>query len=115
MNTTPDRDAKSIGRYAFIKRWMDECGVTYDMATQIYRTMVSTFEDGVANGQKVAIGRLGALIPNWQDSRTVTMGFRRVKGGIIKQRQEYYLDPRIKYEFKLYKEWLNNSHLNWTP
>lgn len=92
---------------------MIECGVTYDMASALYRSMVCSFEDGVANGQKVTIGRLGALVPHWQDSRTATMGFRRVPGGIIRQKREYHLDPRIKYKFSLYREWLLKSHLNW--
>lgn len=93
---------------------MEECGVTYDVASQIYRTMVATFEDGVANGQKVIIGQLGALVPYWQGSRTAVMGFKRVPGGVIHQKQEYFLDPRIKYRFKLYRQWVNKSHLNWS-
>jgi hypothetical protein len=115
MNETFNNESDTVGRNVFIRRWMNECGVTYDVSCQIYRAMVSTFEDGVANGQKVTIGRLGALVPSWQNSRTATMGFRRVKGGIVRQRQEYFLDPRIKYKFKLFKEWIGKSHLNWSP
>lgn len=114
MTTSLARESNTVGRNEFIRRWMQECGVTYDVAGQIYRTMVSTFEDGVANGQRVTIGRLGALIPHRQPSRTVTMGCRKVPGGMIRQRQEYFLDPRIRYKFKLFKEWLNKSRLSWT-
>ena len=113
MTTPLAKESSTVGRNDFIRRWMEECGVTYDAASQIYRTMVSTFEDGVANGEKITIGRLGALVPYWQGSRTATMGFRRVQGGVLRQKQEYFLDPRIKYRFKLYREWINKSHLNW--
>ena len=41
------------------------------------------------------------------------MGCRKVPGGVIRERREYHLDPRIRYKFKLFKEWLNKSHLNW--
>jgi len=114
MKNPISRESNTVGRNGFIRRWMDECGVTYDVASQLYRTMVSTFEEGVASGQKITIGRLGALVPYWQGSRTAVMGFRRVQGGLIKQKQEYFLDPRIKYRFKIYKEWINKSHLNWS-
>lgn len=103
----------NVNRRDFIRRWMHECGVTYDTAAQLYRTMVSLFEDGVANGQKITIGRLGALVPRWQQPRQVVMGFRRVPGKIIRQRQTHYLDARIHYRFKIYKEWLDTRHLNW--
>jgi hypothetical protein len=108
------KESTTIGRNEFIRKWMTECGVTYDVACQLYRTMVSTFEDGVANGQKVTIGRLGALVPHWQGSRTAVMGFRRVPGGVVPHKQEYFLDPRIRYKFKIYKEWLAKSRLNWS-
>lgn len=104
----------TVNRREFIKNFMSHCGVTYDVACRIYSTMVSTFEDGVADGSKVTIGRLGALIPTWQEGREVTMGFRRVSGkGYIKARQTYNLDPRIRYRFKVYREWLNTHRLNW--
>lgn len=114
MSNPLARESNTVGRNEFIRRWMEECGVTYDAASQLYRTMVSTFEDGVANGQKVTIGRLGALVPFRQESRTIVMGCRRIPGGVVRQRQEFYLDPRIKYRFKLYREWVNKSHLNWS-
>lgn len=106
--------AATVDRRNFVKRFMDECGVTYEVACRIYATMVSTFEDGVADGSKVTIGRLGALIPTWQDGREVTMHFRRVSGkGCIKARRTYNLDPRIRFRFKIYREWLRTRRLNW--
>ncbi len=106
---------KTIDRREFIRRWMDECGVTYDAAKQIYRTMVSTFEDGVADGSKVTIGRLGALVPKWRPAREVVKGFDRTPGGgVVKTRKTYYLDDRIHYKFSLYREWVNGHQLNWT-
>lgn len=113
MSEPQTSESTTIGRKEFVRKWMNECGITYDAACQIYRSMVSTFEDGVANGHKITIGRLGALVPHWQGSRTAVMGFRRVQGGVLKQKQEYMLDPRIRYKFKIYREWKNKSRLNW--
>jgi hypothetical protein len=108
------KESDTVNRREFVKRWMIECGVTYDVACQIYRSMVSTFEEGVANGHKITIGRLGALLPQWQESRQVTMGFRRTPGkGVVKQKQVYTLDPRYRFRFKIYKEWMSTRHLNW--
>jgi hypothetical protein len=113
MNLT-GRERPTVNRRDFIRRWMEDCGVTFDAATAIYRAMVSTFEEGVANGQKISIGHVGALIPKWQEPRQVTMGFRRVpKRGVVRQRQTYLLDSRIHYRFRLHKEWINTHHLNW--
>lgn len=107
------RDSQTVDRREFIRRLMQECGLTYDVANQAYRTMVSTFEEGVAGGHKITIGRLGALIPQWQDTREVTMGFRRGTNGVVKQKQTFILDPRIRYKFKIYREWINTRHLDW--
>ena len=105
---------ETVSRREFIRRWMQECGVTYDVACQLYRTMVSTFEEGIAGGNKVTIGRLGALIPQWQDARQMVMGFRRTSNkGIVRQKQVYTLDPRIRYRFKIYREWMSTRHLAW--
>jgi hypothetical protein len=107
------RDSNVVGRREFIKRFIDQCDITYDTANAIYEAMVSTFEEGIANGHKVGIGKLGALVPTWQDSRTVEMGFRRVPGGVVRHKQEYFLDPRLRYKFKIYKKWMTKSRLNW--
>lgn len=113
MSTPFTKKRDTTDRKKFIRRWIEECGVTYDVASQIYRTMVRTFEDGVANGEKITVGRLGALVPKWQESRTVTMGCRRVRGGVVHERREFNLDPRIRYKFKIYREWMTSRHLNW--
>ena len=113
MSVTENRQ-KTVDRRDFIHRWMQECGVTYDVACQLYRAMVSTFEEGVSAGSKVTIGRLGALVPQWQPARQVTMGFRvSPEKGVVKQKRTYTLDPRIRYKFRLYKEWMRTRHLEW--
>lgn len=104
----------TVNRKEFIRKWMQECGLTYDAASQVYQTMVSTFEEGVASGQKVTIGRLGALVPKWQDAREVTMGFRRVPSGIVRQRHVFIQEGRYRYKFKIYKEWMASRRLDWS-
>jgi hypothetical protein len=41
------------------------------------------------------------------------MGFRRTPKGVVRQRQTYILDSRLRYRFKIYREWMNTRHLNW--
>jgi hypothetical protein len=41
------------------------------------------------------------------------MGCRRVEGKVLRQRQLYILDSRIRYRFKIYREWMATRHLNW--
>jgi hypothetical protein len=113
MPAAATKRKKSIDRKEFVRFWMQECGVTYDVASQVYQTMVGLFEKAVANGQRINIGRLGALVPHWQDTREVVMPFRRVRNGVLRQKQTYILDPRIRYKFKIYKEWMATRHLTW--
>ncbi len=113
MNRPALKNKKAIDRKEFVRAWMDQCGVTYDVANQIYETMIGTLEKAVANGQRINIGKLGALIPYWQKARQVTMPFRRERSRLLKQKQTYILDPRIRYRFKIFKEWIASTHLNW--
>lgn len=104
----------TVDRRAFIRKWMDECGFTYDVACRIYASMVGTFEDGIAGGQKITIGNLGSLTPKISPAREVTKGFDMLPGRkVVPARKTYYLDERIRYSFKIYQKWLDTHELKW--
>lgn len=97
---------ESVDRREFVKKFMDECGLTYDVASNVYKCMVNTFEDGIIENKKVTIGRLGALKPVWTGPRTVVMNINKTK-------KIYNLDGRYRYKFVIYKKWISDHFLKW--
>lgn len=77
--------------------------------------MCRSFEDGVVNGAKIRIGRVGALLPVWQPPREHHMHFVRKKGGEIQTgiHRTYRMDGRYRFKFELYRQFLNTKHLRW--
>lgn len=105
---------ETITRAAFIKRYMEDCGLTYQQSCQVYDCMVSTIQDGVVTGTKINFGRLGTLAPRWLPARAVNMGFERRANGEVKNRQRtYFLGRRISYSFRLYREFMQKHRLDW--
>lgn len=96
----------TVDRKEFIRRYMVECNLNYEAASNVYECMVRTFEDGVANCRKITIGKLGALVPKWSPARTVVMSVGTTQ-------KAYNMDGRYKYKFNVYKKWLQNHKLNW--
>jgi len=101
-----------VVRVTFIKRMM-QAGLTYDQALTAYNTLVGTIADGIVNGQKVYLGQVGVLNPTIQPPRTVKMGFERTAAGVKNTKREYHLDTRIKYCFRLFKQFVRTHELNW--
>ncbi len=104
---------KSINRNDFISAFMRSCGVTFSQACLLFDTMVSVFQDGMVNGAKIRIGRLGALDPVRHEPKTVHMSFRRTKEGLVRQRHVYFLDQRIAYKVQIYRRFINTHNLHW--
>lgn len=93
---------------------MQEAGLTYVEACRAYEAMIAAFEDAVVTGNRVSLGRVGALMPKWHPPRTVVMGCRRLKGGgVVAQRREYNLGQRLKYRFNLHRTFVNRHQLRW--
>jgi nucleoid DNA-binding protein len=108
------RNSDTVTRAAFIKRFMDECGLTYVQACHIYDCMVTVLEDAVVSGGKVNFGRLGCLTPVLMQPRMVTMGFERTADNeVTKRHRTYFLGRRLNYRFKLYREFVKKHALNW--
>lgn len=103
----------TITRSVFVKQYMEQCGLTYQKACEVYDCMVATLQDAVINGSKVNFGRLGSLTPHWMPARAVNMGFERGPGNIVNNRQrQFFLNRRIKYKFTIYREFSKNHNLN---
>lgn len=105
----------TITRRDFVARYMRECGVPYALACKIYDTTCRAFEDGVIRGVKIAIGRVGAVVPVVKSARDIHMHFTKVKGGKIDTsiKRTYTLDGRFSFKFRLYKNFMRTRHLKW--
>jgi hypothetical protein len=74
--------------------------------------MVSVIEDGVVRGDKVGIGKVGALTPTVSPPREYTMGFQRVKGNkVVKTKRTYRTDERVRYRFSLFRNFRKEHDL----
>lgn len=104
----------TITRSVFVKQYMEQCGLTYQKACEVYDCMVATLQDAVVNGCKVNFGRLGSLTPQWMPARAVNMGFERGPGNMVNKRQrQFFLGRRIKYKFTIYREFSRTHNINW--
>jgi hypothetical protein len=102
-----------VGRRDFIKRLM-QGGLTYDKAVSAYTLMLSTIADGVVSGQAIYLGDIGSIVPTVCQPRKVNLGCRRQKGGkVVKIKQEFFLDTRLRYKFRLFKNFLATHQLAW--
>lgn len=107
---------KTVNRKDFIARLMQDTGLTYDEAIQVFECLISVIEDAVVNVETVRFGRVGALVPHVRPPREVQMGFRVGKGRqVTKVRRIYNLDSRIGFRFRLYRRFMETHQLNWFP
>ena len=103
----------TVGRREFVHGLMT-AGFRYDKAVEAYKSVMSTFADGIVSGQKVCFGNVGNVTPMVSPPRHVNMGCMKKKGGeVIKIRREYFLDARIRYKFRIHKKFLASRQLSW--
>lgn len=102
-----------VGRNEFIKRLM-KSGFTHDRAASAYAAMLSTIADGIVGGQAVYLGEIGSIVPTVCQPRKVNLGCRKQKGGkVVKINQEFFLDTRLRYKFRLFKKFQATHQLSW--
>jgi len=102
-----------VGRREFIKNLM-KCGLTYDKAVSAYTTMLSTIADGIVSGQAIYLGDIASIVPTVCKPRKVNLGCRKQKGGkVVKIKQEFFLDTRLRYKFRLFKTFVSTHQLAW--
>jgi hypothetical protein len=104
----------TVDRRTFISKFM-RAGLTYSQATRLYEVMCGVFEDGIVSGNRISIGRVGALVPSWRPPRDINMHFRIKKGRMIERgvHRTYYVDGRYEFRFKLYKKFMDTRQLHW--
>jgi hypothetical protein len=92
----------SIPRAEFIRRFV-AAGFEYADARRAYQVVVRTFEDAILTNSKLAIGRVGALVPVKRPPRVVKMGFERVKGGCKLRFREFSYGETVRWKFKIFR------------
>jgi nucleoid DNA-binding protein len=108
-------DKQTYDRRIFIDRFMHDGNLNYSDACRIYDIMCQTVSDAITSGNKVTFGRVGALKPTWRAPREVRMHFRVKPGKTIEKgvHRTFYMDGRLDYRFKLYKQFVSTHKLNW--
>lgn len=104
---------KTINRAIFIRNFMDRGGLTYLQSIQAYEAMTGTIENAVVNGDKVSIGRVCCLSPEFKDPREIHMGFVRKGGKIEKIKRTYYVGGRVSYKVKIHRKFRQTHQLGW--
>jgi hypothetical protein len=103
----------AIDRRSFIKNLMS-AGFPYGQSVTAYKSMLSTITDGIIGGQAIYLGEIGSLVPTVCLPRKVNLGCIKLKGGGVKKvKQEYFLDTRLKYKFRLFKKFVGSHQLDW--
>lgn len=103
-----------ITRAEFIRRYMNDCGLSYLESCKVYETTVSVIEDAVITGTKIGFGKVGAIVPVMMPPRVISMGFVAEKGHQIKKvKREYNIGSRVKWNFRVYKKFIATHRLRW--
>lgn len=92
----------SIPRAEFVRRFV-AAGFEYADAHKAYRVVVQTFEDAILTNSKLAIGRIGALVPLKRPPRVVKMGFERTKNGCKRRQREFSYGETVRWKFRIFR------------
>lgn len=98
-----------------MNRFMRDAGLTYSQACRVYDTMCSTFGDAITSGNRVTIGRIGALMPVWKQPREINMHFKVSKGKKVETgiKRTYFMGGRYDFKFKVYRRFMETNELRW--
>jgi hypothetical protein len=95
-----------------IRKLMLDADLSYEHACRAYLCLVSILEDGVVNGEKIGLGRIGCLVPVRRQPRDVVMGFERKPDGSVNHiKRVFHIDERTEYKFRLYGKFVQKHHL----
>lgn len=101
-------------RRAFVTRYMKDGGLTYSQACRMYEVTCQLFEEAIVTGNKITIGRVGAIVPYWRPPRDIQMHFRK-QGKLVEKgvHRTFFMDGRYDFKFKLYRQFLQTRKLKW--
>lgn len=103
---------RSITKAHIIKRLMAECDFTHDEAVRAHDCLVRLFEESITNLTKMHIGHVGTLSPKVLKSKSVSMNFSRSGNKVERTQKYFFLDPRVRFSFKLYKSFADRVEFN---
>lgn len=104
----------TIRRKDFVDRFMRQCNMSFTDACRAFDCMCEVMKDGVVNGAKIRMGKLGVLHPSWSASKEVHMGVRVVKGRrYVRKKHVYFLSKRLNYRLRIFRKFLETHELNW--
>ena len=108
-------EKSTFDRRIFVDRFMKQGGLTYSQACRQFDIMCGVFGDAIVTGNKLTIGRVGALVPAWRSPREHNMHFRVKKGGVIERgvHRTFFLDGRYEFKFRLYRHFIDAHQLRW--
>ena len=96
-------------------RFEDEfvrAGFSYEEARRAYAVLLSVFENSIISGDKVTLGRIGALVPTKRPPRIVKMGFKRTKEGVEKVGREFLYGETIRWKFRIYRRFAKKHQVD---
>jgi nucleoid DNA-binding protein len=103
---------KSITKAHIIKRLMTECNFSHDEAVLANDCLTRIFEEAVTNLTKIHIGHVGTLSPKVLKSKSVSMNFSRNGNKVERTQKYFFLDPRVRFSFRLYKSFADRVEFN---
>lgn len=104
--------SQSVTKKDFINACLQR-GMGYAHANAAYDAMLVTFEHAIVQGRKIRLGGVGTITPKMSGEKKVKMGFKRVKGKVIKCKREFILGRRLYYKLNLHKSFMQRHQFDW--
>lgn len=104
--------SKSVTKKDFINACLQR-GMGYAAANSAYDAMLATFEHAITHGLKIRLGGVGTISPKMSGEKMVKMGFKRVKGKVVKCKREFMLGRRLFYKLNLHKSFMQRRQFDW--
>jgi len=102
----------TLSRIEIIKFFSKRCGVSYRKAAIMYSALNDLFDEAIKNKDSIRIGKIGIFKPIISNPKRVVKGFiRGINGEVTPASEVYNIDHRIKYRFKLFKEYRRKNRM----
>lgn len=91
-----------ISRAEVVRRFV-AAGFEYSEAYRAYQVMVQTFEDAILTSSRLAIGKIGALVPIKKPARVIKMGVERTARGYRRCHREFSYGETVRWKFRIFR------------
>ena len=109
------KKSKSITKSKIIRRFMEDCELSYIEANKVHDCLIGLIEEAVTNLSKINLGHVGSITPKIIKGKSVSMNFKRSKIGVEKVQRYFFLDERVRLHLKLYKSFSDKVEYNYKP